>query len=344
MDITRTFFHFHHLDLSVKKSKIMTHDAATGKVNFQSANLCPITLEQVLSFKYLGIPLCSSPYGLFNSFNEQIRKKAVNYLYSVLSLVKTGPDRSDLAYTLWTRCALPAILYGAEIIPLTQTTINEVERCQCLVGKFILQLPRNSSNVCANIDAGLKPVWAIIAEKVIKYAYNIMLKPSSYWPKLAMNENISIGALSPYTRYLQKWKGLTNSFGINPSQIKKSVNLAAISSILKEQRSFCVSSFAMNAPDFHQTTLWFKPKKWVNDSCFTKIFAEFRSCNANLGNRGPTKDGRFFKLCPLCSKVNVTAINNEVCLLIYFQIISFPLYSGSYAHRLPRNGPLPEQM
>ena len=77
---------------------------------------------------------------------------------SVLSFVKTGPDRSELAYTLWTRCALPSILYGSEVIPLTVSTISEVERCQAAVGKFILQIPRRSSNVSIRIDAGLKPV------------------------------------------------------------------------------------------------------------------------------------------------------------------------------------------
>ena len=144
----------------------MTHDAATGKTTFQgSSTLSPVILEQVLNFKYLGVPLGCSPISLFKSFNDQVKKKARNYLSSVLSLVKTGPDRSDMAYTLWSTCALPSILYGAEVLPLLQSTILEVERCQTIVGKFILQLPTNSANVSSHIDAGLKPVWSVIAEK-----------------------------------------------------------------------------------------------------------------------------------------------------------------------------------
>ena len=274
--------------------------------------LPPISLEEVLSFKYLGIPLSSSPYMLFKYFNDQVKLKANNYLHSVLSLVKTGPDRADLAYTLWTRCALPSILYGSEIIPLDQRTINEIVRCQSLVGKFILQISRNSTDVCASLDAGLKPVRAVNAEKVLVYANNTMKKPLSYWPKLAMNENVNLGFKSPYTRYLLKWKNLTNCFGISVKQIRKSINHAAIISVLNEQRLSCVSSFAMNGPEASKKNSWFKPRSWVNDSCFTKIFSEFRSCNAGLGNRGPTKDGRFFKLCPLCAKTGIVSINNEV--------------------------------
>ena len=311
MRITRTFFYNHHLELSESKSKIMSYEAATEKIKFEgNSTLCSLTLEQVVSFKYLGIPLSSSPYGFFKSFNEQVKTKANNYLHSVLSLVRTGPDRSELAHTLWTRCALPSILYGSEIIPLNQGTIHEVERCQSLVGKFILQIPRNSTNVPVYIDAGLKPIWALIAEKVLIYSKSVMSKPSSYWPKLAMEENLSLGPKNPYIKYLLKWKEATNFPA--PRQIRKNVTHAAVASVLDEQRASCVSSFALNSPGLSPGTSWFKPKPWVNDSCFSRIFSEFRSCNAGLGNRGPTKDGRFFKLCPLCSNVGVNSINNEV--------------------------------
>ena len=79
----------------------MTHDASTGETSFPcSSDLPPLTLEAVCSFKYLGIPLSSSPRNLFKDFNLQVRKRAQNYLSSVLSLVRAGPDRSTLAYTL----------------------------------------------------------------------------------------------------------------------------------------------------------------------------------------------------------------------------------------------------
>lgn len=332
MSITRSFFSTHRLELSQKKSKIITHDAVTGKTVFQGTDqLCPIILETVLSFKYLGIPLSSAPYCLFRSFNEQAKKKAHSYLSSVLSLVRSGPDRSDMAHTLWTKCALPSILYGSEIIPLNQGTISEIEKCQTLVGKFILQLPRNSADVVSYIDAGLKPIWAVIAEKVLVYAQSTMGKPSSYWPKMALTENISFGPQSPYTRYLLKWKDATSSFGLKPNQIKSSVNRAAIVSILDKQRATCVTTFAMNGPGLSPSNRWFRPKAWVNDSGFSKIISEFRACNSGLGNRGPTKSGQFFKLCPLCSRTNLRAINNEVFIIGFTSLTEILLFQGSHA-------------
>ena len=293
----------------------MIHDAETGNTIFSGSHIFPpVTLEKVLQFKYLGIHLSVSPYGLFKAYNKEVKKKAQNYLYSVLNLVRSGPDRSDLSFTLWTRCALPSILYGCEIIPLLQSTIQEVERCQALVGKFILQISRNSANVCSAIDGGLRPVWSIVAEKTLLYADTIMCRDSTYWPRKAMDENLSLGSQSPYVKHLLKWKTACSSFGLGRSQIKSSVHRAAIVSVLGLQKDSSVSTFAMNGPGFSIKDDWWRPKSWVNDSCFTRIFAEFRSCNSGLGNRGPTKDGRFFKLCPLCSSAGKTALNNEVII------------------------------
>lgn len=139
-----------------------------------------------------------------------------------------------------------------------------------------------------------------------------MRRDPSYWPKIAMTEQLALGNRSPYVKHLLKWKRITNSCSSTRSQIKASVQRAAIISVLDEQRASCVSSFAMNGPGVCTTHRWFRPKSWVTDSSFSKIFAEFRSCNIGMGNRGPTKDGRFSKLCPLCQAKGALALNNEV--------------------------------
>ena len=313
MNLTRTFFKNHKLGISEKKSKVINYNASTDKITFHGASTSPITLDQVLSYKYLGVPISCAPYNMFKDFNDQVKKRAKCYLASILSLVKSGPDRAELAYVLWTCCGLPSILYGTEVMPLTQSTISEVEKCQSQVGKFILQLPRSSASVSANIDAGLKPVWAVIADRVLVYASTTMRKPASYWPRIALNDNLGRGYASPYTRYLLKWKEETDHpslLSIKP--IKKAVTRAAIARVLLDQKHHNKSTFAMNTPEYCTKARWFKPKGWVTDSCRTRVISVFRACNASLGNRMPTKDGRFFALCPLCSSKGIDALNNEV--------------------------------
>ena len=223
----------------------MSYDASTGKVTFNGIHLDPLQLEEVIVFKFLGIHLNCSPYSFFRSFNENVKKKARSYLSSVLSLTRSGPSRSALAHTLWTVCGIPSILYGAEIIPLTQDTIDVVEKCNTAVGKFILQIPRSSSDVCCYIDAGLKPISAILSEKVLLYAYTIMKKPATYWARLAMDENLAFGSRSSYARYLLKLKTSSNCLQMTPEQIKKSVQNSAISNIFKQLHATSTNSFPL---------------------------------------------------------------------------------------------------
>ena len=309
------YFTRHHLQISVKKSKVMTYKPSSGTMSFTgSVGALPILLDHVMNFKYLGVPLDCPAQGLFKSFNANIVKKSEAYLRTVLSLVKSGPDRSSLAHTLWTRMAIPAILYGTEILPLKQSTINVIERCQSSVGKFILQLPRNSTNVVANLDAGLRPIWSIIAERFLTYSIKTMYQPSSYWPKLAFEENLRLGVKSAYTKALLKYRSSTSTMGLSLCQMKKKVFSLAIQAVKEERTKYSVSSFSMSCPSsFSQ---WFKPKPWVNDSALSKIFAQYRACNASLGNRGYTRDGRLSKLCILCEKIDIVALNNECHMLI----------------------------
>ena len=319
MEKTRNFFSSNKLLISDIKSKVITYNAATGTTSFEGSTHPPLHLEQVLCFKYLGIQVNCSPYNLFKSFNENVKKKARNYLSSVMSLSRSGPNRSELAYTLWTSCGLPSILYGSEVIPLTQGTIAELELCNTLVGKFMLQIPRSSANVACYIDAGLRPISAIVAEKVLLYAHSLMAKPSSYWPKLAMNFNISSGSLSPYTRYLLKWKSATNCFNLLPTYIRNAVRRSSIIDVLNQQRSVSTTTFAMlntKTGPSGPNSKWFKPKSWITDSGFSQIYSSFRVCNSGLGNRGPAKNGEFYKLCHLCADTGTVALNNEVQTII----------------------------
>ena len=311
MSKTRNFFKSHRLTISETKSKIMTHDSFSGKTSFNdSANYQPITLDNVVAFKYLGIHVSSSPYSLFKDYNTNVKTKAQRYLTSVLSISKTGPDRSEMAYMTWSRIALPSILYGSEVMPLTQDTINIIEKYQSQIAKFMLQIPRSSASVSTHLDAGFPPVWSIIAQKVMLYASSTMRKPDTNWAKIALKEQVSQGYKCPYSRYLLKWKAATNCFGVTPKQIQTSVTNAATTWVLSEQKQTCVTTFAMNGPDQYKN--WFKPKGWVNDSSTSRLIARFRACNTQLGNRGPARNGQYYKLCPLCSKAGIAALNNEV--------------------------------
>ena len=288
MNIIRTYFFTHRLQLSEEKSKVMMYDASTGSTKFEGNHQMPsISLDNVATFKYLGIRLSTAPYRFFRCHNEHMKATANKYLQSVLSLVKSGPDRASLAYTLWVNCALPAILYGCEVIPVNQDTIDTIERCQARIGKFLLQIPSSSSNAAVHIDAGLRPVWSVIAEKVVTFASRLLDKPTEYWARIALVENIEMGSGSSYTKYLNKWKTGINGYGVETSVVRKNALHAAINSVLKLQLDTSKTTFAMNAP-LHREA-WFHPKRWVSDSAISRFLQNSGCVMQVLGIVGPQR-------------------------------------------------------
>ena len=143
-----------------------------------------------------------------------------------------------------------------------------------------------------------------------------MIKPENSWVKIAMTENINEGLKSEYTKYVQYWKTKTNCFGLSLAQTKKQINHTAVIDVLKKRQSSSTTAFALSVPHNSFTSSWFKPKPWVSDSGISKIYAQFRASNSGLGNRGPAVNGQFYKMCPLCHKNGIKALNNEVRYLI----------------------------
>ena len=156
------------------------------------------------------------------------------------------------------------------------------------------------------------------------YAKTLLSKASNYWPRIALVEQLSMGSTSSYVKYLNQWKSKTNCFLANPHQIRQNVMHYAVKDVMEMKRHHVVSTFAMNEPRMPFSS-WFKPKKWVSDSALSKMFAEFRVSNTGLGNRAPSKDGIIHKMCPLCSRNGITALNNEVYSRGCFKLKLLPL-------------------
>ena len=173
-------------------------------------------------------------------------------------------------------------------------------------------MPHSSAKVVSYLDAGLRPVWSLIAERMLAYARKTQEKDPSNWTRIALEENISLGDSSPYIRNLLHWKERTNIYGLNRDMITKYVRKAAMEDVLIMANRFQTTTFAMSIPGSSSMTPWFKPKKWVSDCGISKIFAQFRCSNAGFGNRASASDGKRYKLCPLCLKDGSQALNNEV--------------------------------
>ena len=72
-----------------------------------------------------------------------------------MTKAKDSYDKQMVARELWNKVALSSILYGAEVIPIRPLELKKMNSEAAQVGKFILQLPKSTSNVTASLISGL---------------------------------------------------------------------------------------------------------------------------------------------------------------------------------------------
>ena len=95
---------------------------------------------------------------MIGKYESEIIRRATNYAYTIMNLTRGAFDRLYVARRLWESCAIQAILYCSEAMVFTKGTLAELERIQCMVGRFILQVPQSTSRVLVWCDAGLMPI------------------------------------------------------------------------------------------------------------------------------------------------------------------------------------------
>lgn len=70
--------------------------------------------------------------------------------------------------------AVPAILYGCEMIPFSETAISEIERVLSQVVQYALGLPQSAASVCDQVDLGMKPFKQVLYEAQLKYYARVL--------------------------------------------------------------------------------------------------------------------------------------------------------------------------
>ena len=137
-----------HMKLAVEKTIILT--SGPQDTTWKVSNSEP-ELEAVISAKYLGITIQVKGRNLIKECEVAMISTARKYAHTIMGYSRIGQDKSKIAYLLWERCALPAILYGVEAMTLTKSTIRELNKIQNLVARFILKLPKASSLVAVTV-------------------------------------------------------------------------------------------------------------------------------------------------------------------------------------------------
>jgi hypothetical protein len=278
------------MTLSPTKTNIITN--APYEIAWKIAD---DTIEEILVAKYLGVKIQIRGRTIIGNYEEDMIRRAKSYAYSLMNLTRGGLDRAHIAHKVWESCAIPAILYCAEAVSLKRSTLDELERIQNHLGRFILQVPSATSRSLAWLDAGLMPMECRILIKQARYIWHI-IKSKGNGTLLHILQELLNNPIDPWTK---SWLGIQGKIGIistfvNSSQLNKSLKYYAM-------------QFVMDVKNIHPTVdivpqplFWFKLQGHVNDSLASQWLCRVRGGNAQLGNRYKNKYEKIYEFCPHC--------------------------------------------
>ena len=230
--------------------------------------------------------------------------------FACLYVSRKGPDVVDAAMCTWLNVGVPTILYGCEVIPFTETLLQELKRVQAQVAKSILGVPKSTANICAQTELGMKPFRQLVYELQLNFYSRVLLLPPTRWVRCALLEHMSGTWDSPYLAYISEIRSKTGA--INFFVNKQAVRIQCMDFFLDwTNREIMSLSLPAVSPVRYLSRL-----PYVCEGTASSTISQFRLANAGLGNRFPVMGRARQKLCPVGPKrPPVMVLNSEFHLV-----------------------------
>ena len=205
LEIVARFCRDMYMKLAVLKTFILTN--STNPVNW---SVDDETIEEVMSAKYLGVNMQIRGRNMVGQYEAVMLKRATGCAISIMNLTHAGLDRALIAKRLWECCAIPSILYCAEVLVISKKTFEELERVQNMVGRFILQVPSSTSRALAWMDAGLVPMQDRIQAKQANYIWTAVISRTNS----TVHKILQFLLAKPENQWVWNWMRIQQDVGI----------------------------------------------------------------------------------------------------------------------------------
>ena len=283
--------------VSATKSKILRVGMSVRAYDNVDDN--SLDFDQVLKCKYLGVLLENRTGIYYGEFAKECTRKARAYKFAIMRKAKDSHDPVRVAREMWNKAALPGILYGCEVLPIRKQELRKLDSEAAAIGKFILQLPKNSTNVTTQLIAGLETVEYHYYKRVIGYRTRVEKMDEG---KLAYRiHKYIMGSVQDYGYKLchTRMEKVLNGKSLVEwyvDSINNQKNLHVSSCYILPTKTAPGDEHKLRLNDYDETS---------------KSYAEFVTMNTGLGNRGPVKGFKQHKWCQLCAKRNIKEKLNE---------------------------------
>ena len=317
------------MKVNAKKSKIIR----IGHPLKSSTENDMFSFDQVLTCKYLGVLIEKKAFTYYTDFSEQCYIKSRMYKFSIMTKAKDSHDPPLVARELWNKVALPSILYGSEVIPIRGQELRKINSEATQIGKFILQLPRSTTNITPTLIAGIEQIEYPYYKRVLAYQQKIENLPDNSLTRQTYEYVINSDRNFGYKQRMKKMERVLKgedlvTWYVSDINNRKQINDFSCRFLPEKLYPGLDNQLALTS---------------YNDE--SKFLAEFMTMNSGLGNRAPIKGYKQHKLCQVCKKAGQNNKLNEIHLLFECAPLQ-PAHTkyGTKAYRQKYPGESPEKV
>ena len=297
------------MTISVKKSQAVK-SKHVGVVSIRD-----YPLATVLVYKYLGVKIQLNTTYYMLDYSADRAAKANTYCLSTIALAKDSPCPTLFAWRIWTTVAIPAIMYGCEAVLIRKKELDDIEKAQARLAKFMLQVPQSTSNVVAQVLANFEPIEVIYWRRVLKFYGELHVQDQKTWQYKAFREMMNMEEPIHYCRQIQIMLDrldLEHPRDLESKLLQYSADIT--NQKLEKDNSTC---FALARVTAQETT---RKSPFLRRDQTAKLYHELITMNASLGNR-KKRDNEAYRFldCPLCEESELCF--NELHLLYECKIL-----------------------
>lgn len=169
-------------DYSTTKTAVVTFNSTLKCSALESCSWLKLNGETLqVSDKETHLGIQRTPDGKASESVKVNMQKANRTLYALQVIGMHGLNglHPVSCVKLWNTYVLPVLIYGLEVLPLSKSDIESLERLQRKALKRIQHLPNETGNPAVSILTGTMPVKAILDQRRLTLFLSILRQPKS---------------------------------------------------------------------------------------------------------------------------------------------------------------------
>ena len=203
-------FELNGLEINFNKSKILTREELLqDSLRWKSGYNVQSEFEIQDKYKYLGVTIGMGVNAaqIFSFQRKTIVSRLKSFAGSILRIARDSFDPIPVGMALWQTTALESVLYGIQIISVTEDILKKMDSVQANFCADLMQVRRNSSHSAIFREMGLSPVSIIVMQRKLLYWSRLHKLPEATWAKKALEECFSDAWTSKYKTEIQAFLG-----------------------------------------------------------------------------------------------------------------------------------------